>query len=61
MLIRFAKDRGIHGFTADILASNKAMMNVFEKGGEVIKAKLEYGVYHLDIPFSPESSSHGIN
>jgi len=57
MLIRCAKDRGIQGFTADILASNKAMMNVFEKGGEVIKAKLEYGVYHLEIPFSREESS----
>ena len=56
MLIRCAKDRGIQGFTADILASNKAMMNVFEKGGETIKAKLEYGVYHLEIPFSHELS-----
>lgn len=56
MLIRCAKERGIQGFTADILASNKAMMNVFEKGGETIKAKLEYGVYHLEIPFSLEGS-----
>jgi len=56
MLIRYAKDRGIQGFTADILASNKAMMNVFEKGGEIIKAKLEYGVYHLEVPFSREAS-----
>ena len=30
LLIKYAKDRGIQGFTADILASNKAMMNVFE-------------------------------
>ena len=57
MLLRCAKDRSIHGFTADILASNKAMMNVFEKGGEVIKAKLEYGVYHLEIPFSHAGAS----
>jgi GNAT superfamily N-acetyltransferase len=57
MLIRCAKDRGIQGFTADILVSNKAMMNVFEKGGEIITAKLEYGVYHLEIPFSAEKSS----
>jgi len=56
LLIRLAKDRGIQGFTADILASNKAMMNVFEKGGEMIRAKLEYGVYHLSIPFGPEDS-----
>jgi acyl-CoA hydrolase/GNAT superfamily N-acetyltransferase len=54
-LLRYAKDRGIHGFTADILASNKAMMNVFENGGEIINAKLEYGVYHLEIPFSQEA------
>ena len=57
MLIRCARDRGIQGFTADILVSNKAMMNVFEKGGETITAKLEYGVYHLEIPFSAEKSS----
>jgi GNAT superfamily N-acetyltransferase len=57
MLIRCAKDRGIQGFTADILASNKAMMKVFEKGEEMIRAKLEYGVYHLEISFSVEGSS----
>ncbi len=57
MLIRYARDRGIQGFTADILVSNKAMMNVFEKGGEIIKAKLEYGVYHLEIPFSADEPS----
>ena len=57
MLIRCARDRGIQGFTADILVSNKAMMNVFEKGGEIITAKLEYGVYHIEIPFSAEKSS----
>ena len=56
MLIRYAKDRNIQGFTADILASNKAMMKVFENGGEIINAKLEYGVYHLEIPFSKEET-----
>jgi acyl-CoA hydrolase/RimJ/RimL family protein N-acetyltransferase len=56
MLIRLAKDRGITGFTADVLSSNKAMMKVFEKGGAVIKAKLEYGVYSLNIPFDAEAT-----
>jgi acyl-CoA hydrolase/GNAT superfamily N-acetyltransferase len=56
MLLRYAKDRGIQGFTADILASNKAMMKVFENGGEIINAKLEHGVYHLEIPFSAEEA-----
>lgn len=56
MLIRLAKDRGIQGFTADVLASNKAMMKVFEKGGVIVKAQLEYGVYHLSIPFEAQPS-----
>lgn len=56
MLIRLAKDRGIQGFTADVLASNKAMMKVFEKGGAIVKAQLEYGVYNLTIPFDAKPS-----
>jgi acyl-CoA hydrolase len=50
MLIRLAKERGLQGFTADVLSSNAAMMAVFEKGG-IVKAKLEYGVYKLSMPF----------
>jgi len=57
MLIRLAKDRGLQGFTADVLASNKAMMKVFEKGGAMIKAELEYGVYRLTIPFGNQPSN----
>ena len=51
MLIRAAKERGIRGFTADVLASNKAMMKVFEKGELPVKAKLQQGVFELTIPF----------
>jgi len=51
MLVRLAKDKGIYGFTADVLSSNKAMMKVFEKGGHQIKAELDYGSYSLTIPF----------
>lgn len=51
MLISLAKERGIHGFTADVLASNKSMIKVFEKGPGPIEAKLEYGTYSITIPF----------
>ncbi len=54
MLTRLAKERCLHGFTADVLASNHSMMRVFEKGGHEIKATLSGGVYELVIPFSPD-------
>lgn len=50
MLLRLGKERGLQGFTADVLSSNQGMMKVFEKGG-LVKAKLEYGVYKLTMPF----------
>ncbi len=53
MLIRLAKERGIKGFTADVLASNKAMMKVFEKGDLPVKARLEQGIFELTIEFEP--------
>jgi acyl-CoA hydrolase/GNAT superfamily N-acetyltransferase len=51
MLIRLAMERGIRGFTAEVLASNRGMMKVFHKGPVPVKAHLENGVYHLEIPF----------
>ncbi len=50
-LMRLAKERGLQGFTADVLPANKEMMRVFEKGAAAVKATLEYGVYRLSIPF----------
>ena len=50
LLIRLAKERGLQGFTANVLASNRPMMKVFEKEGKV-KAKLEYGEYEMEIMF----------
>lgn len=51
MLIRLAKERGLQGFTADVLPANRPMMRVFEKGAAEVKATLEDGVYRLRIPF----------
>ncbi|HRR47359.1 MAG TPA: GNAT family N-acetyltransferase [Syntrophales bacterium] len=50
-LITVARRKGLRGFTADVLADNKAIIKVFEKTGLPIEAVMEYGVYHLRIPF----------
>ena len=52
-MIRLAKERGLQGFTADVLSDNIAMMKVFEKQGSV-EARLEYGVYKLKMPFDSD-------
>jgi len=51
MLIHLAKERGIKGFSAEVLFSNNGMMKVFRKGDLPVEAHLESGVYHLEIPF----------
>ena len=46
-LVMLARQRGIQTLTADVLAVNRAMMTVFEKGGIPIEAKLMDGAYVL--------------
>jgi RimJ/RimL family protein N-acetyltransferase len=58
-LTQLAKKRGLKGFTADVLSTNKGMMKVFEKAGLPIKAKLEYGIYNLTISFEAGDSHPG--
>ncbi len=52
MLIRVAREQGIEGFTADVIADNKSMLKVFEKAPFPIRAVLESGIYNLTIPFA---------
>jgi len=54
MLTRVAKERGLQGFMADVLASNKAMLKVFERSGLPIRATLASGVYEMTMPFYEE-------
>ena len=52
MLVRIAKEKGMEGFKADVLATNKSMLKVFESaGGGPIQAVMDGGVYELTIPF----------
>ncbi len=57
MLIRLAKERGLQGFIADVLATNKGMMKVFEGSGLPVTAALNSGVYELTIPFDAKHVS----
>lgn len=51
LLIETARSRGLIGFTADVLATNRAMMDVFLKSGLKVEARLEDGIYELKMPF----------
>jgi GNAT superfamily N-acetyltransferase len=56
MLIRLAKERGLTGFTAEVLYENTEMMKVFEKGDLPVEARLQNGIYSLTILFdTPET------
>jgi acyl-CoA hydrolase/RimJ/RimL family protein N-acetyltransferase len=55
-LMKLGKERGLLGFTADVLASNKGMMRVFEKSGLTVEARLDSGAYELTMPFNSQES-----
>jgi len=52
LLIRAAREEGIKGFTADVLATNKPMLKVFEKSPFPVQTVLTRGIYELTIPFT---------
>ncbi len=52
LLIRLAKERGLDGFTAEVLQENKGMLKVFEKGELPMEALLKDGIYKLKMPFN---------
>ena len=61
LLLRYvaqiARESGTATFTADVLADNHAMLQVFHKVFAKIESKLEAGVYHLrcDLGFTKNS------
>ncbi|MEW5725243.1 MAG: GNAT family N-acetyltransferase, partial [Thermodesulfobacteriota bacterium] len=57
-LIRLAQERGIEGFTADVLPTNRAMWKVLEKAPCPLKAERNMDYYHLTIPFAQEGEDH---
>jgi len=51
-LIQIARENGIAGFTADVLAENRGMRHVFHKSGLEIQSQLNGGVYSLAMELS---------
>ena len=50
-LVGIARQHGIAGFTACVLAQNLGMLRVFHKCGYHVESNLTEGVYSLRIPF----------
>jgi GNAT superfamily N-acetyltransferase len=50
-LISVARRNGIGGFTAEVLAQNKAMMRVFTRSGYRLSSSLDDGVYSVHLDF----------
>jgi acyl-CoA hydrolase/GNAT superfamily N-acetyltransferase len=52
-LIEIAREQGVAGFTAEVLAENRPMQHVFHKSGLEVQSQLESGVYSLTMDLSP--------
>ena len=46
-----ARRNGLRGFTAEVLAENRIMLHVFEKGGFEIEKHIMAGVYEMKMMF----------
>jgi len=60
MLIRLAKDRGLKGFSAEVLQANQSMMKVFENGQLPVNARVDNGLLRLTISFDEQCDPAGI-
>jgi acyl-CoA hydrolase/ribosomal protein S18 acetylase RimI-like enzyme len=59
MLVESAREHGLAGFTADVLANNAGMLRVFHRCGYPVESHLEDGTYHLTIPFVKNRKKSG--
>jgi acyl-CoA hydrolase/GNAT superfamily N-acetyltransferase len=55
-LITLALDRGIAGFTAEVLAGNQTMLDLFQQSRFPVRTRLQEGVYSVVIEFDREES-----
>ena len=47
LLVRLARERGLKGFYADVLATNTGMIKVFKRSGLKINAELDQKYYSI--------------
>jgi RimJ/RimL family protein N-acetyltransferase len=52
-IVRLARARGVAGLTADVLATNGAMLALFRRTGLSVQSETQDGVCRLTMPFDP--------
>jgi acyl-CoA hydrolase/GNAT superfamily N-acetyltransferase len=57
-LVRIARENGIGGFTAEVMANNHGMLRVFNKVGGQLEASLANGIYHIRFPLAGARPEH---
>jgi GNAT superfamily N-acetyltransferase len=50
-LVRTAKQRGVEGFTAEVLSENRPMIHIMQNAGYKLSSKYEDGVYIFELRF----------
>jgi acyl-CoA hydrolase/RimJ/RimL family protein N-acetyltransferase len=54
-LVEYAGERGVRGFTADVLVRNSSMLRVFQRGGYDLTVTTSAGVHEVKMIFRPTS------
>jgi GNAT superfamily N-acetyltransferase len=57
-LVKAARDRGVETFTAQTLAENKAMLDVFRHAGFPVTSSIEFGTVNLHFPIAPTEGAN---
>jgi GNAT superfamily N-acetyltransferase len=56
-LVKAARDRGIETFTAQTLAENQAMLDVFRHAGFPVTSRIEFGTVSVQFPIAPSEGA----
>jgi acyl-CoA hydrolase len=56
-MTEIARERGLAGFSADVLATNHAMLGIFHKSGLFVRSDRDGDVYHLTATFDADDPS----